>query len=497
MTPGRCFPCLLAGVVSLVLAGSACTRGADEARLRADVQNRLTTDVKSDLFEVVALRREGSAPMPASESGADRVIVYYNVTLRLVQDYTFGGWDRLGPSSVAFALGATEKGLLGLQPQNKAGDIVRAYGSAVYERAGDDWVAMARTPAQTASAPNIEGTAPNSRSKQFIDRLANMVNLPPPGVPPQQDEIIADELARASEAIERRVRRREHVFTIASGQEGGDYARFGAALIANVTQLAPAVKLRQRFSQGSVDNAWLLSRGEADYAIVQGDVAAAAVAGSDLFARGGALTNLRAVGSLFPEPIHVAVLADSPIRDVNQLRGKRVDLGLAQSGTHFDAAAVLDAIGVKPEDLAEASRLGPDAAIPKLRRKQLDAVFVTAAAPTRQLQELATQEGLRLLPLTGAVAERLTESRPGLTALILPANTYPGQREAVTTMASAALLVTTLDAPRTEVGRVADLVFARMPQQRAGGAAVVKVSSENELRGVTIPLHDGAVRRKP
>jgi TRAP-type uncharacterized transport system substrate-binding protein len=64
-------------------------------------------------------------------------------------------------------------------------------------------------------------------------------------------------------------------------------------------------------------------------------------------------------------------------------------------------------------------------------------------------------------------------------------------------MASAALLVTTLDAPRTEVGRVADLVFARMPQQRAGGAAVVKVSSENELRGVTIPLHDGAVRRKP
>jgi TRAP transporter TAXI family solute receptor len=492
-----CFPLLFAGVLVFVAAGSACTRGADEARLRADVQNRLTKDVKADLFEVVALRREGSAPLPASETGAARVIVYYNVTLRLMQDYTFGAWDRLSPSSVAFALGATEKGLLGLEPENKAGDLVRAYGSAVYERSGDDWVASAGTPAQAASAPNIEGTAPPSRSKQLIDRLANMVNLPPPGVPPQQDEIIADELARASENIQRRVQRREHVFTIATGQDGSEYARFGSALITSVNQLAPAVKLRQRVSEGSVDNAWLLARGEADYAIVQGDVAAAALAGTDLFSRGGPLTTLRAVGGLFPEPIHVVVHTGSPIRDVTQLRGKRVDLGLPQSGTHFDALAVLEAAGLEPEDLAEASRQGPRAAIPRLRRKQLDAVFVTASAPTRQLQELATQGGLRLLPLTGAVAERLAESRPGLTPLTLPPNTYPGQREAVTTMASAALLLTTVDAPDAEVGRVADLVFARMPRQQVGSVDVVKVSSENELRGVTIPLHDGAARRKP
>jgi TRAP transporter TAXI family solute receptor len=480
----------------LLLITAGCTRGADESRLHADLQARLDRDVQSGLFEVVGLRREGSAPLPMGESGRPRVIVYFNATLALEQDYAFGGWDQLGASSLAYALGATEKGLFGLQPHNKAGEIVRAYGTVVYEDTDQGWTLVA-TPAATAAvaAPDIDGSAPPPRSKQLIDRLAALVNLPPPGVPSPQDEIIADELERASENIERRVRRREHTFTVASGPAGGEYARFADAMIGAVNDLAPAVKLRQRHSEGSVENAWLLSRGEADYAIVQGDVAAAAVAGQDLFGRGGPLETLRAVGGLFPETIHVAVLAHSPIQTVADLRGRRVDIGTPASGTQFDASAVLAAHGLRPEDLARADTHGPAAAIPKLQRGHLDAVFMTAAAPARALQQLAVGPGMRLLPIQGAALERLVQSRPGLTPLTLPPNTYPKQKRPVTTVASAALLLTTLDTPTSEVERVADLVFNRMPQQQTGGGDVVKVSAANELRGVTIPLHPGAGRR--
>ena len=58
-----------------------CTRAADEARLTTDVQNRLDRELSPDLFELVGLRREGSAPMPVGESGAPRVIVYFNASL--------------------------------------------------------------------------------------------------------------------------------------------------------------------------------------------------------------------------------------------------------------------------------------------------------------------------------------------------------------------------------------------------------------------------------
>ena len=449
---------------TLLIAAGGCTRGADEARLTSDVQTRLDRELSPDLFTLVGLKREGSAPLPAGESGAPRVIVYFNASLRLARDYTFGGWDQLAPSSVAYALGATDKGVFGLKASNRAGEVVRAYGSAIYEETPDGWVAVSAAPAATAAAkPDLDVTGPSLRSKQLIDALAARVNLPPPGVTPQDDEIIAQELARASENIERRLQRRAHTFTLATAAAGSEYVRFGGSLIEAIASAAPAVKLRQRESDGSVDNAHLLAGGEADYAIIQADVAAAAMAGDDVFAGGGPLASLRAVGALFPEAVHLIVLPHSPIREVGQLRGHRVAIGPPGSGTRFDALVVLEAHGLKVTDLAEARGDANAAAIARLKRGQIHAVFLTSLAPARALQELAVSPGLRLIPLGTGAMPRLLERRPGLTPLTLPANTYPRQTEPVRTVASSALLVTTADAPDAEVAAVADLVFRRMP----------------------------------
>ena len=267
--------------------------------------------------------------------------------------------------------------------------------------------------------------------------------------------------------------------------------------MAAVNSASPTTRLRQRASEGSVDNALLLSRRDADYAIVQGDVAAAAFAGDGIFSTASGLDGLRAVGALFPEAVQVVVLANSNVRDVGQLRGMRVDIGAPASGTRFDAMAVLEAHGLTKDDLAEAREEGPVAAIARLRRHQLDAVFVTSAAPAPVLQRLATAPGMRLLPINGHAMERLVQLRPGLSPLTLPPNTYPRQSAPVFTVASAALLVTTVDAPDEEVARVADLVFRGMPAgEYATNADAVRVSTQNERRGVTIPLHPGVTRRE-
>jgi TRAP transporter TAXI family solute receptor len=481
-------------LAAVALLAWGCARGPDEAALRKEVEERLAKQVKPGLFEMQSLRRAGSSPLPAGESGAKRVIVYYNVALQLKQEYDFGGWEQLGPSSIAYALGATEKGVFGISGQNRAGDVVRAFGTATYELTGDRWVNVAGAASAVTPAPDAENTAAPTRSKQFLDKLASLVELPPPGVPPREDEIIAEELARASENIERRVARRKRIFTLASGPESGQYARFGAALIDAVAKAAPNVKLRQRTTQGSVENALLLARGEVDYAIIQSDIAARAIAGDAAFAGGATFANLRAVGSLFPEAVHIVVRADSPIRDVGELRGLRVDLGPSASGTYINALAVLGVHGIRPADLAEAAQDGPDKAIERFRRRQLDAFFVTIAAPAPPLQDLAARAGMRLLPLKTASIDRLVRENPGLVALTLPANTYPGQTAAVAAVAVTALLVATSDAPDSEVERVVDLVFVRMPAQAAGSAQTYKVAKQTALKGITIPLHPAASR---
>jgi TRAP transporter TAXI family solute receptor len=483
-------------VVLLALCAAACARGADEERLVRDLQERLNTEVKPGLFEVVGVRREGSAPLPAGESGADRVVVYFNATLKLSDKYQFGGWDQLGPASVAYALGATEKGVFGLNKDNQPGDLVRAYGSAIYEETADGWTPKPAEVAQAAAAPNVDGLAAPSLSKQLIDKLAAMVDLPPPGVPPSQDQIIAQELAAASENIERRVKRREHTYTVATGPADGEYTRFGDTFIAAINEAAPDVKLRQRTTQGSVDNAWLLSRGEADYAIVQGNVAAAALNGEGPFARGGPLATLRAVGAVFPEPFHIVVLRDSPIRDVAALRGRRVAVGQASSGSRFDTTAVLAAHGLQLSDLQQAAELGVADALARLRRKELDAVFVTGAAPMRALQQFALNPGFRLVSLGQAAVEAVVTAQHGLARIVLPPNTYPQQQEPVTTVAAVALLVTTSDAPEREVQRVASLLATLVPQPGGNGEGG-EVAAAVKSRSVPIPLHPGAERHVP
>jgi TRAP transporter TAXI family solute receptor len=479
----------------MVLAlASGCARGPDEAALRAEIQEKLASQVKAGLVEVVSLDRKGSAPLGASEAGTRRLVVYYSATLRFREDYRFGGWENLGPASLGYVLGTTEKGLFGIKAQNRAGDLLFVHGTSTYEWSDGQWKGAAAAPGSVSAPADPGNAAPPTRSRQLIDRLAAMVDLPPPGPDPGQETVISEELDRATENIQRRLQRRGRVYTLASGPPGGEYARFGAAVVESMRTQRPEVAVRSVETEGSAINARMLAQGQADYAIVQADVAAEAVAGRGPFARGGPLTTLRALGSLFPEAVHVVVPAASGIRAIGDLRGKRVDIGTQQSGTQQTAVAVLAAHGLGVRDLRAASEDGLERAARRLLAGQLDALLVTIAAPARALQALLARPGTRLVPLAADGVERLVAEHVGLVATTLPAHTYPNQREAVRTVATAALLVGTTEAPEAEVEKFASFVFTRADLGTAGSAEGVKVSRETALRGLTIPMHPGASR---
>jgi TRAP transporter TAXI family solute receptor len=487
-----------AGLVALIAVATVtvgCSRGPDATALRREIQGKLDQRFKPGLFGLDRFRRQGSAPIPASESGAKRLAVYFNTTLKLNQGYDFGSWEGLSPATLAHVLGATEKGIFGLKAgENRPGEVIQVYGSSTYEWSGDQWKSVEATTAGVAKAPEPGNAAPASQSKQLIDRLAAMVDIPPPGVPPADEAMIREELDRALRAINARRERRRHVYTFASGPEAGEYYPIGEALVARVAKLDQAVKVRNAETAGSVENVRLIGTKEADYALVQSNVAAMAAAGEGPFAQGGAVTSLRALGSLFPEPVHIVVSAASGIRTVGDLRGKRVAIGAPDSGTRADALAVLAVHGLAVKDLGEARDESLEAAAGRLRAGRLDAFFATVGAPTRELQRLATRHPIRLISLDVSAVERLVTEHPGLVRLLLPANTYPGQKEDVTTVAAAALLVTHGDVPESEAALVLRLVFENPDYLSAGGAQGAKISKRSGLRGITIPVHSAASR---
>ncbi|MBK6736482.1 MAG: TAXI family TRAP transporter solute-binding subunit [Haliea sp.] len=92
-------------------------------------------------------------------------------------------------------------------------------------------------------------------------------------------------------------------------------------------------------TEGSVANAFLIESQQARAGVIQSDVAAAAVTGQGVFLEAGPLGHLRAVASLFPEPVHIIVRADSDIDSVADLAGRRLTLGSPQSGSRHTPCA--------------------------------------------------------------------------------------------------------------------------------------------------------------
>jgi TRAP transporter TAXI family solute receptor len=477
-------------VLLLALLGASCSRGPDPAGLERDVQARLDALFGRQVLLLRDLNRQGSAPFAVAADGTRQAVVYFNARLALTEAYDPSDWEELSPQLIAAALGATDEGIVGLgSGRLQPGAELRAYGSLVYRRDGDAWRPTDLPLPQRLARPPAAADAAQTRSDELIKRLAQVVDTSP-GLRGAEDQIVAEELDRALQNIRLRLDRGATRVTVATGPEGGEYARFMGSVS---TRLGDADPISVAVTEGSVANAFLVDRGNARFGLVQSDVAAAAVTGEGLFATTGPLRHLRAVASLFPEPVHVVVRADSGIVSVSQLVGRRVALGRSGSGTRHTTLRVLAAHGVDAGSFTDVEAQGPLDALEQLAGGQVDAVIEVVAAPWSQLSQWSARVPLELLPLDPAAIERVAAEVHGLVPLVVPARTYPGQDADRRSVAATALLVANSDVGDAAVSWVLEFLFA--PETApARGVSAARLSRERAREGITIPLHDGAAR---
>jgi TRAP transporter TAXI family solute receptor len=473
---------------------AGCSRGPDEAALKVQIGKQMEKSFKPGLLELAALKRLGSSPLPAADNGVQRVLVYYNATLRLREGYDFKDWEGMSPATLAHVLGAKERGVFGVNAkENQPGDLLRVYGTGTFELSADGWTAVSAATRDVSKAPAEPGSAtPSINSKRYLDQLASVVDVGPPGIDANSDAIISEELEHALRAIARRRARTQELITVASGPATGEYTRVVEAMLGTLRKGGRKVSALAVETEGSIENAFLVGRGQADLALVQSDVAWLASTGAGPFAVDGPMKRMVALASLYPEPVHIVVSAQSAIRTVDDLRGKRIDLGTPQSGTRINALSVLQAHRIAAKDLAEARGDGPQAALHQLRSGRIDAFFTTVGAPARELQRVAAVFPIRLVPLSPDVVKRLVAEQPGVVALQIPARTYPGQTEASATIAATALLVGAVDKPDDEVKALLQLAFESTDYLAFGSAQGVKIAKRTGLHGVAIPVHRAA-----
>ncbi|MCM2312794.1 MAG: TAXI family TRAP transporter solute-binding subunit [Steroidobacteraceae bacterium] len=469
-----------------LLAG--CARGPDEDVLASDVQARLDGVFGAPVAQVATLRRQGSAPYRAAADGSRQVIVYFNAVLRFTAAYDPSDWESLSPELIASALGATDQGIFGLGPgRHEAGAEFRSHGSLVYRKVDAGWVVSdERLPGPGAA--NAAATSGTPQADELVQRLSQLV-MQSPATRGADREIITEEIDRALRNINLRLEREHEGVAVAAGPQGGEYWRFLTSILHG---LPPQAGVRIVATEGSVANAFLIESHKARVGVMQSDVAAAAVTGQGIFAETGPMSHLRATASLFPEPVHVVVAANSGIASLADLAGRRVALGSPASGSRHTALRMLSQAGVDAAGLAYVFSGDPTDALGMLVAGELDAVIEVVAAPWQQLRAVAQDAPLRLVPLGREESARISEAVPGLVPLGIPARTYPGQTEVVPTVAATALLVAHSDVADATVEAMLALLYATAAER--GGVLAARLSRERARTGITIPVHGGATR---
>jgi len=226
-------------------------------------------------------------------------------------------------------------------------------------------------------------------------------------------------------------------FRIGTGAAGGTYYPVGG-MIANAISCPPGAPCREaggtagvpnlvavaQATQSSVQNVNLIQSGAAESGFSQSDVAHWAYTATGLFEGRPKLDRLRFIAHLFGEQLHAVVRRDSPIQRLEDLRGKRVVVGLQASGARIGSELVLDAAGLRgaytPEVLSAAQ------GVERMQDRGVDAVLQVVAAPAAAFTEFCSRVGCRLLPFSDAVIETVSQRAPFYSRGVIARGTYEG-----------------------------------------------------------------------
>lgn len=489
---------MLALALLAMLGLASCAPQPDADVVRQALQRQLDAAFGARVLQIESFKRAGSQALP----GRDGRLVYYDAELTLMSDYHFGEWDRHNVATLANLLGAGPKGVFGLGANgNRRGERLGVHGSAAFVYDGSTGWRLVPTappqdvvttlPAAAAGAAVLprpkEAPAPTA-AETALDELGALLRAPPgPSLSTAARDAIVTEAAQAAVRQARaRLARSAETIVLAAGPPGGAYEEVAHALAARAAAARIAFALPD--TEGSVGNIRLLADGDAQFALVQNDVAMAAFQGRGRFG-GAAQTDLRALASLFPEAVQLVVRAGGPIKTLADLGGRRVDLGPERSGTRANALAILAAHGVAPDALQDATGSGLPQAVEALAAGRIDALFTTVHAPARALQQAVSRSQLAFIDILPTDALRAS----GLVPLKLPARTYAGQREPVQTLATTALLVTRSDVPVARVETMLKLVFEPASAPQGEGSATSQIGLPSAREGVTIPFMPAAL----
>lgn len=277
---------------------------------------------------------------------------------------------------------------------------------------------------------------------------------------------------------------------ILTGGQSGVYYPVGVALSQIYGKAMPDAKISVQATKASVENLTLLQSARGEVAFALGDAVSDAWKGEQESGFKTPLTKLRAIAGIYSNYIQIVASAESGIKTLADLKGKRISVGAPKSGTELNARAIFKAAGLSYADFSKVEYLGFGESVELMKNRQLDATLQSAALGVASIRDLATSVNIVLVAIPTDVVHKVGDVT--YYPATIPANTYAGQKGDVATAAIKNILVTHEGVPADVVYKMTKSMFDNLDALAAAHAATRKISKAEAPKGLPIPLHTGA-----
>ncbi len=285
--------------------------------------------------------------------------------------------------------------------------------------------------------------------------------------------------------------------TIGTGGVTGVYYPAGGAIcrLLNQGRKNHGIRCSVESTGGSVYNLNTIRAGELEFGVVQSDSQYYAYTGTSQFKDQGKFEDLRAVFSLHPEPFTVVARADSGIKNFQDLKGKRVNIGNPGSGQRSTMEVVMAALGWKNSDFKLATELKAAEQSAALCDNQIDVMIYAVGHPSGSIQEATTACDSVLVTVDGPVIDKLVKDNVFYRTAIIPGGMYTGNDANVTTFGVGATLVTSSKVSDKVVYEMVKSVFENFEEFRKLHPAFENLDPKEMVSdGLSAPLHPGAAK---
>lgn len=277
---------------------------------------------------------------------------------------------------------------------------------------------------------------------------------------------------------------------VLTGGTSGVYYPLGVALTQIYDKALAGTKTSVQATKASAENLNLLQAGRGEVAFTLGDTLSAAWSGNEEAGFKTPLKKLRTIAAIYPNYIHFIAAADSNIRSLADLKGKRVSVGAPKSGTEINTRHIIGAAGLSYKDFAKVEYLGYAESVELMKNRQIDATLLSSGIGVAAVRDLGTAMKIVIVPLPPELVGKIGDA--AYAAGTIPANTYPGQSAAVPTLTVQNYLVTHEGVKTDTVYKMTKSMFENLDALMAAHAAAKAINKDTAGQGSPVPLHPGA-----